>query len=72
MRVIHKVPFNQSTDEICEKIELPRIEERMDSLYLYYLSKCIHNDNELIREVFEELKSSKVRPAQNKMKIIRI
>ena len=72
MRVIHKLPFDQCTDEICEIAKLPRIEERMDTLNLNYLSKCIHNDNELIREVFEELKSSKVRPAQNKMKIIRI
>jgi hypothetical protein len=64
MRIIHRLPFDCSTNEICEIAQLPKIEDRMDTLNLNYFSKCIHSDNELIRDVFEEFKRSRVRPTK--------
>jgi hypothetical protein len=46
------------------RAQLPKIEDRMDTLNLNYFSKCIHSDNELIRDVFEEFKRSRVRPTK--------
>ncbi len=48
--------MNAKTDELYTKYGLHKVEERMESLFVKYLTKAIYNKNELILKLCDEYK----------------
>jgi hypothetical protein len=64
LRLIYKLPRDSASEEISAIAQTPTLRERLDTLNMNYLMSCIHNENELVKDAFNEYKRARSRPAK--------
>jgi len=62
LRIIHKLSYDCPSELIYQTVDMPKISERCDTLNMNYLISCIHNENDLVKDLILEYKSFKSRP----------